>query len=379
MQKEYINKIREYVGDMSQVAGIKSYTLLDGKSNGVRAVDFWTGSGLNFTVILDRCMDISQATYKGRSLCWRSPAKEVHPHFYEPQGFGWVKGFFGGLVTTCGLTHLGAACIDQEEHLGLHGRVSYIPAEDIRMRQEWEDTEYVLSVEGRIRQVSVFGENLILTRKITAWLGRSEIKIEDKVENVGYKDTPFMMLYHINTGFPIVTPESRFVSTSQKIAPRDDEAKEGIENFDKFTEPSKVYKEKVYYHDMKEDDNGLVRCAVISEQKEEEPFGLSLVYTKKELPQFVQWKMLENQNYALGIEPSNCWTEGRDKEREWGALDYVKPGEERTFSLKFGILSGRTDIDSFTQDIQNVVEKKSTDIISREDMISIKKKQFKRD
>lgn len=370
------DSIKKYVGDMSQVAGIKSYNFLDGKSSGVRAIDFWTGTGLNFTVILDRCMDISQASYKGRSLCWRSPAKEVHPYLYEPQGFGWVKGFFGGLLTTCGLTYLGAPCTDQGELLGLHGRVSYIPAEDIKVSQSWEGSDYVLSLEGCMRQISVFGESLVLTRKITAWYGKSEIKIDDRVDSVGFKESPFMMLYHINLGYPLLSPKSRFVSTSQKIAPRDEEAENGIEGYDIFQEPFSEYKEKVYYHEMKEDKNKLVKCAVISDEAED-PFGLYLTYNKMELPQFVQWKMLENQYYVLGIEPSNCWTEGRDKEREWGTLDFIKPNESRSFSLRLGVFKDRADIDTYLQAIQNVVGEKPAQVISKTDMVSIKKGHLK--
>jgi hypothetical protein len=375
MNKRYfdgIYNIRKYIGDMSQVAGIKSYKYLDGKSNGVRAVDFWTGTGLSFTVLLDRCMDIPQASHNGRSLCWRSSAKEVHPFLYDSQGFGWVKGFFGGLLTTCGLTYLGAPCIDQGISLGLHGNISYIPAEDIKICQEWQGSEYVLSVAGTVRQVSVFGECLILTRKITAWFDKSEILIEDKVDNVSFKGSPFMILYHINIGFPLLSPGSRFISQSRKITPRDEEAENGIENFDSFQEPVKVYKEKVYYHDMKEDKRNYVKCAVLSNEADE-PFGLYLIYNKRELPQFVQWKMLENQNFVLGIEPSNCWTEGRDKEREWDTLDFIKPGESRFFSLRFGIFTDKNEIKRFVADIKNIIEGKRTQIISRSEMIKIKK------
>ena len=58
------------VGDMGQLAGVKRYVLDDGPSRGVEAVDVWTGSGLAFTVVPGRGMDIHAAGYAGRSLCW---------------------------------------------------------------------------------------------------------------------------------------------------------------------------------------------------------------------------------------------------------------------------------------------------------------------
>ena len=371
---EKILGIKKFVGDMSQIAGIKRYQYLDGKSHGVRAVDFWTGSGLSFTVLLDRCLDIPSASFNGKSLCWKSLAKEMHPNSYDDQGLAWKDGVSFGLLTTCGLTYLGAPCTDQNESLGLHGKISYIPGEDIKTCQEWKDGEYILSVEGSMREISIFGACLRLTRKITAYLGKSEILIQDKVENISFKQSPFMMLYHINIGFPLLSATSKFICPSSKIAAHDEEAENGIEVFDSIQNPMQTYEEKVYYHDMKEDEKGQINCAVISGDLEND-FGLSLTYNKKELPEFVQWKKLENQNYVLGIEPSNCWTEGRDKEREWETLDLLEPGESRSFSVKFGVLDGKQEVDGFIKGIKNNVKNKPPEIISRHNMIEIRKER----
>ena len=373
MGKEHSNKVREYIGDMSQVAGIKHYEFLDGKRNGTRAVDFWTGSGLQFTVVLDRCMDISMASYNGKSLCWRSPAKEVHPSLYEPQGMGWVNGFFGGLVTTCGLNYLGAPCVDQGESLSLHGKISYVPAEDIGIKQEWIGSDYAMSVSGSMRQASVFGENLLLRRTITTWLGKSEILLEDEVINYGCDESPLMVLYHINIGFPLLSPASRFISTSDKIAPRDDEAADGIERFDRYGEPVPGYHEKVYYHEMKADKEGNVKCAIISDDSKQERYGLALVYNKSQLPQFVQWKMEGEQYYVLGVEPSNCWTEGRDKEREWGTLQAIEVKEKKRFAVRFTVLKNNDEVQEFTQSVQKETGGNHPRIISKQEMIEIKK------
>ena len=374
MSGEYSEDVGKFVGDISQIAGVRHYELLDGKRRGTRAVDFWTGSGLQFTVVVDRCMDISAASFNGLSLCWRSPAKEVHPYLYEPDGMGWVNGFFGGLVTTCGLTHLGAPCVDQGEPLSLHGKISYVPAEDIGITQGWIGSDYAMSVSGSMRQVSVFGEDLLLRRTITTWLGKSEILLEDEVTNQGFDESPFMFLYHINIGFPLLSPSSRFVSTSEKIAPRDDEAADGIEKFDRYGQPVAGYHEKVYYHEMKADTDGKVKCAVVSDDGKRQPYGLALVYDKSQLPQFVQWKMEGERYYVLGVEPSNCWTEGRDKEREWGTLQTIKPKEKKRFAVRFSILKDEAGLKAFTQNIKEEVGEKLPQVISKQEMIEIKKR-----
>ncbi|MGI6749839.1 MAG: DUF4432 family protein [Atribacter sp.] len=58
-------------------------------------------------------------------------------------------------------------------------------------------------VQGKIREASVFGEKLVLYRKIMSRLGEKTIFIEDEVVNEGWSESPFMILYHVNVGLPI--------------------------------------------------------------------------------------------------------------------------------------------------------------------------------
>lgn len=345
-------ELMRLIGDVSQLAGMKKYELLDGKGRGVRAVDIWTGTGFCFTVILDRGMDISRASYCGKSLCWRSSIGEVHPHFFEPEGLGWLRSFLGGLLTTCGLTYCGAPCEDKGEKLGLHGRISHVMADKVSLEEKWEKDDYELSVSGLLRESVVFGENLVLRRKIHTRLGESRLWIYDVVENVGFERTPFMLLYHINGGFPVVAEGSRLISPSLEVIPRDEEAKKGKENYDKFTSPIPGFKEKCYYHKMKEDSSGQVSCALINENLAGDGFGFYIKYRKEQLPQFIEWKMMGEGTYVVGMEPANCLVEGRDKEREQGTLKFLEPGEKKEFELEIGVLSGKEAINKFKKEVQ---------------------------
>src|SRR5438105_14321045 len=93
----------ERVGDVSQLGGARLVKLMDGPEDGVLAAELRTGSGLVFTVLPGRGMDIGFAEYRGVPLCWRSSTGEVAAARYEPQGEGWLRGFSGGLMATCGL------------------------------------------------------------------------------------------------------------------------------------------------------------------------------------------------------------------------------------------------------------------------------------
>src|SRR5688572_21350829 len=100
------------VGDMDQIAGVTSYEYADGPACGVRSLLFRTGSGFQFEVLVDRGMDIGLAEWRGQPLAWRSSTGPIAPAFYEAAGLGWLRGFHGGLVATCGLRNTGAASDD---------------------------------------------------------------------------------------------------------------------------------------------------------------------------------------------------------------------------------------------------------------------------
>ena len=65
--------------------------------------------------------------------------------------------------------------------------------------------------------MAVFGENLVLTRRIEAQLGGRAIAILDRVENRGFRPTPHMLLYHFNFGWPLLDQGSRFLAPVRTI------------------------------------------------------------------------------------------------------------------------------------------------------------------
>ena len=58
-------ELLSYVGNISQVGGVRMVTLDDGPERGVRAAEFRSGEGFNFMVLLDRGMDLGPAEYEG--------------------------------------------------------------------------------------------------------------------------------------------------------------------------------------------------------------------------------------------------------------------------------------------------------------------------
>jgi hypothetical protein len=337
--KDYTRKdLARRMGLMEQVAGIRLVELADGWGRGVRAGLLRTGGGLSATILADRGLDIYDADYKGAALAWVSPTGPKHPAYFEEPGFGWLRSFYGGLVVTCGLSNAGAPSVDQGVPLGLHGRFSHTPASNVHVGSEWRGDEYVVFIEGDMREARVFNENLLLHRRIEITAGGNVIGIHDTVTNEGFQRVPHMQLYHINLGFPVVDNGSRLVALSKTVTPRDDVAKPGLKEYDRFPAPIPGYQEQVYYHDMQADKDGYVKAAIVNPGfNGGQGLAVYARYRQRELPYFIEWKMVGEDVYCVGLEPANCLVEGRAKERERGALQFMEPGEQRSYHVEIGV------------------------------------------
>lgn len=338
------DQLIQSIGQMSQVAGIKRYKLSGGRADGVDAADIKTGSGFQFTVLPGRGMDIAWAEYKGMALGWISKSGVVAPCYYEPEGLSWLRSFFGGVVTTCGLTQAGAPCIDEGEELGQHGRISNIPADCVNTRSYWQGEQYIMEISGSMIEACTFGDNLKLTRNIKTTLGESKFYLHDEVENIGYQTSPLMLLYHMNFGFPIVSNYSELYAKDVKVEPRDEAAKPGIDIFNSFQLPTKGYAEQVFFHSLKADENNRTSVAIINKMID---MGVYVSFNVDQLPYFTEWKMMGQQDYVVGLEPGNCLPEGRAAARQNGRLQFIEPGEVKKVDIELGILEGRQAIEEF--------------------------------
>ena len=96
---------------------------------------------------------------------------------------------------------------------------------------------------------------------------------------------------------------------------------------------------------MTPDKNGMVNLALVNETNK---IGVYMKYPKKEFPYFIQWKMMGQGEYVVGIEPGNI-TGNRAAMRADGTLEFIKPGAERTFSIELGVLYGESEINGFIE------------------------------
>lgn len=348
-------ELERRVGRLNQIAGITALELVDGRSRGVRAFDVSTGNGLAFTAIADRALDVAAVSYEGIALSWFSRNGILAPAYDEPQGDGFLRSFFGGLFTTCGLTNFGPSGSDRWGTFGLHGRIDGTPAEDVMHEIRWDGDECTLEIRGTVRQTCVFGENLRLERCLRTTLGGDYLEVHDVVTNEGGSRVPHMMLYHCNGGFPLLDEASELYVSQSSMRPRDEVAKKGLAAWNQGGQPAADFAEQVYIHEPVACRDGRA-AAVLQNKKLRDGRGLALAirFDPAQLPALFTWRMLGYGTYVMGIEPANCPTiEGRMKAAELGTLPFLEPGESRRYDLEFRVLTESDEIATYVQQIRS--------------------------
>lgn len=330
---------RKYIGHESQLFGVEEHRLVGGKGDGMRLFQMKNGKGVELTVLADRCADIARLSFKGMNMGYFSPCGYVAPAYYDDQGLGFLKSFTAGFLTTCGLRAAGSPCEDQGETFPLHGTAGNLPAEHIY----WEEEEDGLHVKALIRDEHIFAPKMVLKRDICCSLEENKVTIHDKVINRGDTTEPVMLLYHMNMGYPLLNEKSQLYIPSQSVAPRDDWAAQGLDSWSEILEPQAGFAEQCFYHKFE----GIGKAGIFNP---ETGLGLLISFDTEQLPYFTQWKMLGERDYVMGLEPGNCYPDGRAVMRERGELSFLEPGQAADFVVTIQMVDGADQWNTLTTD-----------------------------
>lgn len=322
--------MNKYVGNPKQLFEARQYIMSDGKAAGVRAIDVWNGAGLFFTVLADRCLDLYTVRYKNKNISFLTPTGVVAPAYYNDRGPGWLRSFFGGFLTTCGLQNIGVGD-DSDETTPMHGRISSTPAENLCVKLSPE--EDAVEISGIMREAVLFGARLKLERTIRCRAGIDAIELEDVITNTGYERAPISMLYHFNIGYPMLSEAAEIVIPAEKTIPRDEHAKEGLDEWDKVLPPQPGWVEMCYYHTLSENTFGIDNPEIGARLRISfESDGL--------LDRLVQWRQLGEGDYVTGLEPASCTLDGRADAVANGSQKYIDAGSsyKNRFRITFSEL-----------------------------------------
>ena len=341
---------QDKISNTAQLGGIETAVIDNGPGRGTRIAWINTGTGFRFKVVLDRGMDIADAFFNQHSLAWLSHTGIKNPQPFSDKGIDWLKTFGGGLVTTCGLTHVGGPEADEHGQRGLHGGISNIPAtiESVIQPDPFAG-KMTMSITGIMKETTIFGPSLELRRTISATLGEAAVSIHDEVINRGNTPAPHMLLYHCNFGWPLVD-EGADILWQGEWKPRDPE------NASIFTAGTDFKKcppplvshlgsgEEAAYIDPVKDALGNCVCGLHNPAI---GLAVALRFQKKALPTLTNWQHWGQHEYVVGIEPGTNYPIGQAKAREQNELIFLAPGEKRNYELVIEVLHKKENIDIF--------------------------------
>jgi len=329
------------ISNPAQLGGIETAVLDNGAARGTRVAWFNTGTGLRYKVLLDRAMDIADAFYNQHSLTWLSHVGITSPQPFSDRGLEWLKTFGGGLLTTCGLTHVGGPESDEFGERGLHGSISNLPAEiesiiqpdPVRGRMD-------MSITGKIKQTKVFGPSLELRRTISGRLGDPTIYIHDEVLNVANTPAPHMLLYHFNFGWPLVDEGTEIIWNGTFQAKSGDKSK----IFRTCPPPLEEHNstgEEVAIIDSRPDNEGNCVCGLHNPRL---GLAVTLKFQKSQLQWLTNWQHWGKGEYVTGLEPGTHPPIGQAKARKENQLIWLAPGKVRTYDVELAIVNNDKDI-----------------------------------
>ena len=342
---------QDKVTNVAQIGGIETSVLDNDSGKGTRIAWVNTGAGLRYKVVIDRGLDIVDAFYDQYSLAWLSHAGVTAPRPDANRGLEWLYSFAGGLLTTCGLTHIGGPESDEFGERGLHGRISNLPARiESVIHPDLLTGKLHMSITGVVKESRVFGPSLELRRTISSTLGEPTVRIRDVVTNLGNTPAPHMILYHCNYGWPLVDEGTEIVckgAWASRGLDMDNAVFNNGRDFRKCSKPLDSHRgggEGCAFIEVTADKKGT--CTVGLHNRR---LGLALVlkYSKKQLPWLSNWQHWGPGEYVTALEPGTNPPIGQAKARQQKTLIHIAPGKSRTYDLEITVLRDEGQIAVF--------------------------------
>jgi len=339
------------VGNYAQLGGIETSVLDNGPAKGTRIAWFNTGSGLRYKVVIDRGLDIVDAFYNQYGLAWLSHGGVTASRPDANTGIEWLWSFAGGLLTTCGLTHVGGPETDEFGERGLHGRISNVPAQiESIVQPDPAAGKLQMSITAVMKQSRVFGPNLELRRTISSTIGEPTIRIHDVVTNLANTPSPHMILYHCNFGWPLVDEGAEIVWKGKCVSrgmDMDNAIFNSKHDFRKCQKPLDSHRgtgEACGFINAAASKSGICTVGLYNRELN---LVLVMKYKKKQLPCLANWQHWGPGEYVTALEPGTNPPIGQSQARKQKKLIHIAPSKSRTYDLTMTVLTDERRINRF--------------------------------
>ena len=283
-----MNKIKK-TGNLEQIACTKRIEYKSGKANGVNAI-LCRNESLSLTLLESMALDIFDLSYAGKNMSFISKNGLVSRNLSNSNGYDFAKYFGGGFLYTCGLDNIG----NSNDNKPVHGSFASIPAQILKEQIIIESDKYILEIEGKICDSSLFNKEIEVIRNYKIY--SSKIILTDIITNLGYSDQDIIMLYHFNIGYPMLDSGTRFNANVNSTVGRTDNC--DMKKYNSMNEPADDCFEEVFIHTIEED------LATIVVENSELKQKIRFSYNTEFLKYLMEWKSMQSGAYALGIEPA---------------------------------------------------------------------------
>ncbi len=251
----------------------------------------------------DNALDIVWIKYKGVNLSFLSK------NGLNDGARDFVGNFEGGFLYTCGMDNI-SSCVDGKP---VHGSLHYKKCDSAYAYEQ----DGILYICGEVKESALFGKNLVMKRCFT--VTENSLSIQDTLENQGYLQTDYVLLYHINYGYPFLDECLEIEMPAMQSDPLTQVAEENKGDMFRITAPIDGGDEHVYYHTLSQ---GRVR--LYNPQK---AIAAEMYYDVEDFPVTLEWKSMISGDYALGIEPSLTRFDAFQ-------MRTLQPSEQKTYKIK---------------------------------------------
>jgi Domain of unknown function (DUF4432) len=299
------------------------------------------GAGLDVDIALDRGGDVVGVRAEGIPLGWLSPNGFGQPAAAD--GWGSLRTFTGGLVTTCGLEHaLGPEQLDMSrygyrdrptETAPLHGRLSSSRATltALDLIEGPDGLEWRVGL--LVQQAGLFAERFELRRTLTVPIDRPSLTIVDEVTNAGFIPEPHALLYHVNVGWPLLSRRCRMGGSVGEPRSNSDPGSD----WTAIGEPDDQIVQRFIEHDSEPDATGSCRVSWENPDVLGRAVALRLTYDAAALPYLFQWTVSARGMYVNAFEPSNLPAVGHRDALRNESMTVLEPAQTRRTTLRFDV------------------------------------------
>ena len=294
------------INNICQIAYLRRYTFTSGVESGIKVIEINTGK-IRILLNESKTLDVMQVFSGNDNMSF------VSKNGFTAREIPFLNRFEGGMLYTCGLDVVGG------EPSTLHGTLHNIPATVLQAEIINDD----IIVRAEMNFSALFGDHLRLTRTVTTKIGSDSFNVHDNLENLGYFDSEYCLLYHMNVGYPMLDEGTEININIDSIITRTDWAKQRLGDRAVFSAPVDNEPERCYFINTTDGNTSVVNRKLGKK--------LEFSYSKDTLPYFIQWCSGGSGDYALGLEPSTTFLDDHFKK------SVIKKGEKIDFNLSFRI------------------------------------------